>query len=70
MNIRKSIDLNLDDIVIDEIAVFLQEGARATPEFSASCACTVHCGACSNFSCTPGCTSLGLTSDHSGVNED
>ncbi len=51
MKTKEPIEINLEGIEVHELSVFLQEGARTIPEFTASCACTVNCGNCASFSC-------------------
>ncbi|HEX8432164.1 MAG TPA: hypothetical protein VF625_12830 [Longimicrobium sp.] len=48
------LDLDLDGLDLEEIEVFVQEGSRGMPEFSASCGTT--CVQAGSSSCTSGPT--------------
>ena len=57
------VEIDLTGINVDEIAVFLQDGARGVPEMSASCACfcsppgaSSSCYSCGNCVQPPGTT--------------
>ena len=47
---RDHLHIDLDQIEIEDIEVFLQEGSRGTPEFAASCNAICHW-----LCCTPSC---------------
>ena len=51
---RPGLCIDLDDIEIGEIEVFLQEGSRGAPEFAASCS-----SICSWLCCLPSCAACG-----------
>ena len=59
MKAKQPIEINLDGIEIHELAVFLQEGAKALPEFAAACQCNMQCNcgpcllSCGGCSCSP-----------------
>ena len=54
MKTKQPIEINLEAVEINELSVFLQQGARGIPEFAASCTscppsysyATMSCAAC------------------------
>jgi CO dehydrogenase/acetyl-CoA synthase beta subunit len=47
---QKPIEIDLEGIELDEIKLFVQEGARGNPEMVASCqACRFPCASCGCF---------------------
>lgn len=50
MTRQGSLTIDLDDIEIEEIEVFLQEGSRGSSEFAASCSTICH-----YLCCAPSC---------------
>jgi len=53
---RDSISINLDNLELEDIEVFLQEGSRGIGEFAASCS-TICCWYC----CAASCNACGVT---------